>query len=172
MVSDTKEQFQSEYQAGKIAFEGGNYRQSVQHLEVADKLINPQSRLGGEARMWLITAYQAAGKESDAIALAQKLCTHPHAEIRKQAKHLLYIIKAPQLKRPPEWMTEIPDLGSVSESDRQQKRGSGVNKLKSTSKPTQSETLDLSQVNTKDNKFIWIALLAALLTLGGLFWFS
>ncbi|MEC4982623.1 MAG: hypothetical protein SAJ37_11395 [Oscillatoria sp. PMC 1068.18] len=172
MVSDTQEQFQQEYQAGKMAFERGNYRQSVQHLETAGKLLNPQSRLGGEVRMWLITAYQAAGEEKEAIALAQKLCTHPHTEIRKQAKHLLYIIKAPQLKRPAEWMTEIPDLGSVSESDPTQQRGSGVNKLKSTSKSTEPEALDLSQINTQDNKFIWIALFFTLLTLGGLFWFS
>ena len=34
------------------------------------------------------------------------------------------------------------------------------------------EPIDLSQVNTADNQFIWIALVGVILTLGGLFWFS
>ena len=34
------------------------------------------------------------------------------------------------------------------------------------------EPIDLSQVNTTDNQFIWIALVGVILTLGGLFWFS
>jgi len=34
------------------------------------------------------------------------------------------------------------------------------------------EPLDISQVNTRDNRFIWAALIAIALTLAGLIWWS
>jgi len=168
VVSENQEKFRSKYQAGKKAFEGGKYRLSVELFQEASKLITPGSRLGGETSMWLVMAYQAAGLDSEAIALCTELATHPHPEIRQQGKDFLYIMKAPQLKRPREWMSEIPDLATLSESEVKFRRGSGVNKGE---KSKEEEPIDLSQVNTKDNQFIWVAMLAILLTLAGLFWF-
>ncbi|MGK7872759.1 MAG: tetratricopeptide repeat protein [Xenococcaceae cyanobacterium] len=167
--SENQEKFQIEYQAGKYALERGQYRLSVQHLEKASQLVALPSRLGGEANIWLVTAYQAAGMQAEAIALCKQLCKHPHSEIRKQSKHLLYIIEAPQLKRPREWMTEIPDLGALSDSEPKYRRGSGLAKQ---SQSSPGDPIDLSQVNTKDNQFIWVALLVILLTFGGLIWLS
>jgi tetratricopeptide (TPR) repeat protein len=163
-----QEQFQQEYQAGKEAFERGNYQQSISCLETAHQLVSPYSRKGGEVGIWLITAYQAANRVQDAIAMSQKLSRHPHTEIRKQSQRLLYILKAPALKRPKEWMVEIPDLGTLPESDPKDRRGS--NRVKSASKLKEPEIIDLSQVNSKDNSFVWLALIAVLLTLGGLWW--
>lgn len=173
MSSENQETFKIEYQAGKIAFERGQYRQSVKHLETAIALVARQSRLGGEVQMWLVTAYQAANQQQEAIALCQKLKRHPHPEIRKQGKNLLYILQAPQLKRPREWMTEIPDLAALPDSDTEDRRGSGVtNQNSKKSIKSEPEPLDLSEVNTKDNPFIWIALFAILFILGGLWWLS
>ncbi|PSO54016.1 MAG: hypothetical protein BRC40_15945 [Cyanobacteria bacterium QH_8_48_120] len=173
MGSQKQEEFQQEYQAGKIAFERGQYRTSVERLEKACSLVARQSRLGGEIRMWLVTAYQAANQTQEAIALCQQLERHSNAEIRKQSKELLYIIKAPPLKRPQEWMTKIPDLSAMPESDPKERRGSGTVKSSQKKRPTsEPEPLDWSQVNTKDNQFVWAALLAILAILGGLVWLS
>ena len=170
MVSNNREKFQIQYQAGKKAFERGEYRQSVQYLEAAKELATNSSRLGGEAQIWLVTAYQAAGKEKEAISLCQELATHPHLEIRQQSQRLLYIIQAPQLKRPKEWMSEIPDLADTA--DGKPKYVIAKSKTNSTSSQSNKtpEPVDLSQVNTQDNQFIWVALVFTLLTLVGLFW--
>jgi tetratricopeptide (TPR) repeat protein len=167
--SENKEKFRIEYQAGKAAFERGEYRIAVKHLEAASALMNRNSRLGGEAQIWLVTAYDAAGQQSEAIALCQQLSRHPDIETRKQGQRLLYILQAPQLKRPAEWMTQIPDLGTIAESNPKDRRGTNLAKK---DRQEQLEPIDLSQVNTKDNQFIWIALIALGLTVGGLIWFG
>ncbi len=171
-VSVNQEQFQQEYTIGKDAFGRGNYRTSVTHLETAHKLVKQQSRLGGEVGIWLITAYQAVNRSSDAIALCQKLSHHPHAETRQQCKRLLYILQAPALKRPKEWMVEIPDLGVLPDSDPKDRRGSNKIKPKKPKLEAEPEPIDLTQVNTEDNRFTWLALIVILITLGGLWWFS
>lgn len=166
-----QEQFNQNYQAGLSAFEQGKYRLSIKYLEEATQGIAPGSRVSGEARIWLVTAYQAADRLEDGLSLCRQLTKHPHPEIRKQAERLLYVLEAPRLNRPKEWMTEIPDLTKTPESV-QYLNSSGSPKKRSS--PTQSavKPVDLSQVNNKDNKFIWVALLAVLLTIGGLNWLS
>ena len=170
MSSENKEKFQIEYQAGKAAFERGDYRTAVKHLEAASALMNRNSRLGGEAQTWLVTAYEAAGQKSEAIALCEQLTRHPDLETSKQSKRLLYILKAPQLKRPAEWMTQIPDLGAIDESELKDRRGTNTTRNRTLNELP--EPLDPSQINTKDNQFIWVALIALGLIVGGLIWFS
>ncbi len=172
--SENQEKFRIEYQAGKAAYERGDYRASVKHLEAASALMSRTSRLGGEAQIWLAIAYEAAGKQSEAIALCQQLRRHPDPETSKEGKRLLYILQAPKLKRPDEWMTKIPDLGAIAESDPKDRRGG---QSASASKRDRKDELDLtpvdlSQVNTKDNQFVWIALIALILMVGGLIWFG
>jgi tetratricopeptide (TPR) repeat protein len=172
VIGENREKFHLQYRAGKDAMERGEYRLSIKYLEEARDLIALSSRLGGEAQMWLVTAYQAAGDLQDAIALCQELTTHLHPEIRKQAKDLLYIIKAPELKRPKEWMTQIPDLSRASEGNSQYLTAKSQNKINDSLNNTKTEPIDLSQVNTKDNQFIWVALIVALLTITGLIWWG
>ena len=173
MSSEKTEQFQLEYKLGKQTFERGKYRLSVQHLETAANLVTYSSRLGGEVHIWLVTAYQAASIDQEAIALCQKLSVHPHLEIRKQAKDLLYIIQAPQLNRPREWMIEIPDLTTMSDSEPKNRYVTTTNKSQiNNNQIPKTEPIDLSQVDTQDNQFVWFALLAIILTLGSLIWFS
>lgn len=159
------------YQSGKAAFESGQYRQAVENLEKAIALVNRNSRTGGEIQIWLVTAYEAAGRTEDAIALCEELKRHPFSETSKQARRLVYILKAPKLQRPSEWMTEIPDLGALSDNESKIRLAAST-KSNQPKKPTEREYVDLSQVNTKDNRFIWVALITISLILGSLVWLS
>ncbi|PIG94182.1 tetratricopeptide repeat protein [Gloeocapsopsis sp. IPPAS B-1203] len=171
MSSDTQAIVKSEYQAGKAAFERGKYREAVQHLEKASALVARNTRLGGEIQIWLVTAYEAAEQRQEAVSLCEQLKRHPHAETSKQARRLLYILQAPQLKRPQEWLTQIPDLGTLPDNESQMRLASGtVSKKRPSQTPVIPEPIDPSKVNTKDNRFIWVALIAIALTLVGLIW--
>ncbi|EGJ34250.1 MULTISPECIES: hypothetical protein [Moorena] len=168
------EKFSLEYQSGKAAFERGEYRASIEHLTTARNLVNLSSGLGGEVQMWLVMAYEAAGQKAEAIALCQQLTSHPDLETSKEGKNLLYILQAPQLTRPAEWMTNIPDLGAITESD---DRESYVNYRSFSGRKQPSlglvpEPLDPAEINTKDNQFVWLAVGLVSLTLGGLIWFG
>ncbi|MCL2931101.1 MAG: hypothetical protein MGG11_02000 [Trichodesmium sp. MAG_R03] len=172
MNSENLKLFETEYIAGKQAFERGQYSKSLHHLETALENINPNSRLGGETQIWLVTAYQAIGKAQEATALCKKLTRHSYLQTRQQAKRILAILEAPVLKTQPEWVTKIPDLGAISESNAKDRRGSGlVSQVKSPSpkpKSPQLEVVDPSKVNTKDNQFVGVALVLIILTLSGL----
>ncbi|RMF25493.1 MAG: tetratricopeptide repeat protein [Cyanobacteria bacterium J083] len=172
MTTEQTAEFSKQYQAGKIAFERGQYRLSIEQLENAITQIPHSSKIGGEVQMWLVNAYQADGKTAQAIALCQTLCAHPHLEIRKQAKNLLYIIKAPRLERPASWMTKIPELDSSNlEEGKSQYFSSQTRKNRQTSKTEQETSLLPSQINRQDNQFIWVALILTLITGLGLFIF-
>ncbi|MBU7584844.1 MAG: tetratricopeptide repeat protein [Nostoc sp. TH1S01] len=160
------------YQAGRIAFENGQYREAIDNLEKASALLARNSRLGGEAQLWLVTAYEAAGRNEEAIALCKQLQRHPHSETNKQARRLLYILQAPKLKRPSEWMTEIPDLGALSDNESKMRVAANPAKPSVKKKPAEQEFVDLSQVNTKDNRFIWVAIAAIGLILSYLTWLA
>lgn len=173
MSSESLEIVRNQYQAGIAAFERGQYRDSVQHLEKASAQAKRNSRLGGEIQLWLVTAYEAAGQRTEAIALCEQLKRHPDSETSKQARRLLYIMQAPQLKRPTEWLTQIPDLGAVSDNDTKTRLSSGTTtNNRQGQQRDRPEPIDLTQVNKRDNRFIWVALIAIALTLGGLIWRS
>ncbi|WP_088894359.1 hypothetical protein [Leptolyngbya ohadii] len=176
MATDNTELAREQYQAGKLAFENGEYRRSVEFLEKAVNLAGRNSTLGGESQIWLVTAYQANGQPQEAIALCEQLQTHPNLKTRKEGSRLLYILKAPELKRREEWMTKIPDLSGVTDAEEGNKSRSAYPPPASRParpKPqTDLEPIDLSQVNTKDNGFVWVALGAIGLILGGLVWLS
>lgn len=159
------------YQLGQVAFERGEYRQAVEQLVQASALAERSSQLGGEIQVWLVTAYEAAGQREAALSLCRGLTQHPHLETRKQSRRLLAILEAPQLRRPKEWLTQIPDLSNVNDVDLKARKGAGMAAL-SRSVPKDEEPLDLSQVETKDNQFIWVALVATIFVCGGLWWWG
>jgi tetratricopeptide (TPR) repeat protein len=178
MTTEQRDLAQREYQAGKTAFERGDYRQAVMYLERSNALVEPGSKLGGEMQIWLVTAYEAAGQRTEALTLCRKACQHPDLTTRKQGRRLLYILEAPRLKTRPEWLTEIPDLGTIeeNESDRdfgRSKFAPATPRKRVEKKPSVvPEEVDLSQVNTKDNAFVWVALVAGIAIVAGLVWFS
>jgi tetratricopeptide (TPR) repeat protein len=171
-----KEQAQLEFQTGQLAFERGQYRAAIEALNQAVALANANTPLGGEIQLWLVNAYAAVGQQQDAIATCQKLARHPDLDIRKQSKRLVYILQAPKLKTKAEWLTQIPDLKDLDG------RGDAFLGDSRFSQPSQKprrpkprpepEPINLSQVETKDNQFVWIALIGSVLLLGGLWWFS
>lgn len=156
------------YELGKQALENGQYNLSVKYLEDASQRVVINTLSGGDIRIWLVSAYQAAQKTNEAIALCRELLTHPHPDIRHNSQRLLYIMEAPRLKRPPEWMSEIPDLTSVKESTPEFKRNRGRVKPKE----KKEEPVDLSTVNTKDNQFVAVGFILLLISLGTLIWFN
>lgn len=173
--SEQLEQARQNYKAGQEAFERGRYRESVERLQEAVAQAGPQSPLGGQVQIWLVTAYEALEQRDEAIALCESITKHPHLETRKEANRLLYILKAPRLKTRPEWLTQIPELSDLEEGDRALASSYTPRSPKPPSKPTPTvpkDPVDLSQVDTHDNGFVWIVLAAILLILGGLFWFG
>ncbi|BAY12450.1 tetratricopeptide repeat protein [Calothrix sp. NIES-2098] len=172
MNAESLEIARSRYQAGRVAFESGQYREAVENLEKASALLSRNSRFAGEVDIWLVTAYEAAGRTEDAIALCERLKRHPYSETNKQARHLLYILKAPKLKRPSEWMTEIPDLGKLPDNDSQVRVTVNPRQASGQKKSAEPEFVDLSQVNTRDNRFIWLGLIVIGLILSYLVWLS
>ncbi|GAB4140657.1 MAG: hypothetical protein Fur0046_16320 [Cyanobacteria bacterium J069] len=164
------------FQQGKLNFESGRYRESVECLEKAAALVERGGKLGGEVQIWLVTAYEAAGKSDAAIALCEKLVRHPDSKTRKQGRRLEAILKAPRLRTRPEWLTQIPDLTGLETADAEnQKAYAAPSRPKTPRKPRpkpEPEPIDLSQVNTKDNAFVWLSLGAIALLVAGLVWFG
>jgi tetratricopeptide (TPR) repeat protein len=168
---DSLDTARADYQAGKAAFERGEYRKAVQFLESAKTLVSATSRFGGEVQIWLVTAYEAMGQRSDALALCREVSRHPDLQIRKQGSRLLYILEAPRLTARPEWLTQIPDLTALGEGDeRDRLTAATIAPAKQPEKPAfqLENVIDPQRVNTKDNRFIWVALGAGVLVLGGL----
>jgi hypothetical protein len=172
VVTKSSSQFQEKFQAGKIALEQGRYRLSVENLEEAIQLVTLGSREGGEAQLWLVMAYQATGKLTEATNLCRKLTRHPDGELRKQSKQVLFILEAPQLTRPKEWMTEIPDLNQVASNHSPSLVQATKNRRRSVPPPPVIRFEDTSKINTEDNGFIVVILLFLLCLLGGIIWFS
>lgn len=175
VTANQSDALQTEFQAGKAAFERGEYRKSVEHLERSLALVNPNSALGGTVQTWLVTAYQAVGQQQEAIALCRTLTQHPDLKTRKEGKRILYILEAPKLQTRPEWLTQIPDLGNLADQGERNRVGGKPLVAPPKRSPVETprfkvEPVDLSQVNTEDNRFIWVALVAVLLLLGGLTW--
>lgn len=173
--SELLAQARQNYQAGRDAFERGRYRESVEKLIEATAQAGPNTPLGGQAQIWLVTAYEALQQRAEAIALCEVIAKHPHYDTRKEAKRLLFILKAPRLKTRPEWLTQIPELNNLEEGDRAAQSAYANRAPKAPPKPKPTfpkEPVDLSQVDTGDNGFVWVVLGAILLILGGLFWYG
>jgi tetratricopeptide (TPR) repeat protein len=164
MTSQDQENFNQLFELGKQAFDKGLYRQSLDYLIQGEALVSPLSRDGAQVQIWLMTVYQALGKNEEAIAICQKLITHPDFTIRKQAKDLLFILQAPRLNRPKEWMTEIPDLSKVSEEENRSVYETTEKKTIAKSKINSfKEDSNTSQISDKNNNFFSFALSILLL---------
>ena len=168
MSDATNQPAQDAYQLGQQAFERGRYVEAVQAFEQGLEQ-KPGIALDGELKLWLVNALAAADRRQEAIQLCETLALHPDFEVRKKSKQVLYIIQAPKLQAKEEWLTKIPDLASLEGSEEKpwQPRPGKPRPPKPPPPP-----LPLSEVNTEDNGFVWLALVSSVLVLGGLWWFS
>ncbi|MEM8613986.1 MAG: tetratricopeptide repeat protein [Cyanobacteria bacterium P01_H01_bin.105] len=168
MPDAANQRAQAAYQLGQQAFERGRYADAVQAFEQGLKE-DHSIGLDGELKLWLVNALAASDRRQEAIELCGKLALHPDFDVRKQSKQLLYIIQAPKLQAKEEWLTKIPDLAELEDSEEKpwQTRPAKPRPLKPPPPP-----LPLSEVNTQDNGFVWLALIACVLVLGGLWWLS
>ncbi|MEL6130920.1 MAG: tetratricopeptide repeat protein [Cyanobacteria bacterium J06627_3] len=168
MPDAVNQRAQAAYEIGQQAFERGRYADAVNAFEHALTQEHGLA-LDGEIKLWLVNALTASNRREDAIELCGKLALHPDFDVRKQSKQLLYIIKAPKLQAKEEWLTKIPDLAELEGGEEKpwQTRPVKPRPLKPPPPP-----LPLSEVNTEDNGFVWIALIGCGLLLGGLWWLS
>ena len=172
MTDDTRDRAKTYFAQGQAAFERGSYREAVECFEEAVTLAKAATPLGGEIQTWLVNAYSAVGKQQEAVALCQALARHPDLDTRKQGKNLLYILQAPQLQRPTNWMTQIPDLDDLSADGAKSLGGAGYSTATKSTPRTKLEEppIDPSEINRQDNGFLWAALVGVALVLGGLVW--
>jgi tetratricopeptide (TPR) repeat protein len=167
----TKAQAEEALRLGLAIFERGRYRKAIEYFQRALALSNPMGAQGGEIQMWLVNAYIAAGDDEAGLALCRKLILHPDLDTKQQSKRLLYILEAPELEMKPEWITQIPDLSDLEDEKGRSYTQQPKRARRRQPKP-ELEPIDLSQVNTADNQFVWIALIGIALTLIGLAWLS
>lgn len=169
--AEKKAEADAQMAAGQALFERGRYKKAIAHFQTALALSNPIGSRGGEIQMWLVNAYIASGDEEAGKTLCRKLIRHPDLDTKQLSKRMLYILEAPELEMKPEWVTKIPDLANMDDDNKIRYAQRPKKKRKRKTKP-EPEPIDLSEVNTADNQFVWIALVGIILTLGGLFWFS
>jgi len=167
--SEPLDQAEALYALGQLAFERGNYRDAIVAFEKSLPFAGAGTLLGGAIQLWLMNAYSAANRQSDAVAVGQKLAQHPDRDVRKESKRLLEILQAPRLQRRADWLTPIPDLSELdgNETTPNFTRYTPVKKKRTAIAASEPEPEDLSQMNTRDNGFLWVALVLIALLLGG-----
>ena len=102
--------------------------------------------------------------------MCQELIVHPDTQTRDRAQRILYIIKAPKLERPPEWMSEIPDLANTD-------KGASRYVMAKKNKPKNpvelsEEDYEITPEDSSDNQFVWFAFFLVTVIMGSLVWFS
>ncbi len=169
--AEKRQQADAAMASGQALFERGRYKYAIADFKMALSLSNPMGARGGGIQMWLVNAYIASGNEEAGLSLCRKLIVHPDLDTKQQSKRMLYILEAPELEMRPEWVTKIPDLTDFDDDVKVRYAQRSKKKRRRKAEP-EPEPIDLSQVNTADNQFVWIALVGVALTLGGLVWFS
>jgi len=130
-------------------FEHGNYQAAIAKLEQAKQSVNLLSQLGGEIQIWLANAYEAVGRNSEAITLCEQLKIHPERQVRKSAAFVLEIISAPSLSELPDGKLQIPDLSKdPANSD------FGYRSLNLSEKTKQDRPPEQLKLETRTTKFI------------------
>ena len=87
----------------------------------------------------------------------------------KKPQDLLYILKAPRLERPANWLSQIPSIENVAEDSSQYLAAKSSQKIPS---QPQEETSPSQESLKQENVFIWVALAGVLLTLFITIWLS
>jgi tetratricopeptide (TPR) repeat protein len=93
-------------------FERGNYKAAIAQLEQAKLQTAVATLTGGNIQIWLANAYEAVGRNSEAIAICKSLSRHPDRDLRKNATYMLEIFSAPTLRASEDSYSVIPAFSS------------------------------------------------------------
>jgi hypothetical protein len=151
----------------KQAFENGKYRQCLDYLNGGLDLGGLSLEAKGDAKLWLVMTHQALGELDQALSLCQQLTKYPSYTVQKEARRLLGILQAPQLRRPEEWVTKVPTF----DGDREPKKiygAAGQRGARSKRQPDNpySNPQEIPEDAVLDNSFVTIAIAATLLLFG------
>jgi tetratricopeptide (TPR) repeat protein len=158
------------FSVGQAQFAGGRYREATEAFQSAIAQTDPNSKLGGEIQLWLVMAYEALDLREEARTLCRQLHTHPVRKIRTESKRVQYILEAPKLSTRSEWITAIPDLSQLPDADDLRPQGPAVTYQPPPRPAINPEPVDLSQVNTEENGFVWVAIAGLIVIVSLLLW--
>ncbi len=96
------------------ALDRGEYGQVLRLLEPLQEERSPLTPAGAELRLLMATALMGQGQTDRAAACCRSLVRCRDATLRAQAKALLMVLEAPELRRPRDWSLTLPDLSGTT----------------------------------------------------------
>ena len=88
---------------GEFALNNGEYYQCIEIIYPLVEQFSVSSKEGVNLRMLLITAYSGVNKKDEALKICKQLVKSRSSLIRENAKSLITILNAPDLKTPENW---------------------------------------------------------------------
>ena len=88
---------------GEIALNNGDYYQCIEIINPLIEKFSVSSKEGINLRMLLVTAYSGINKKDEALKICKQLSKSRSSLIRENAKSLIEILNAPDLKTPENW---------------------------------------------------------------------
>ena len=96
------------------ALDRGEYGQVLRLLEPLQEERSPLTPAGAELRLLMATALMGQGQTDRAATCCRSLIRCRDATLRAQAKALLMVLEAPELRRPRDWSLTLPDLSGTT----------------------------------------------------------
>jgi hypothetical protein len=96
------------------ALDRGDYGQVLRLLEPLQEERSPLTAAGAELRLLMATALMGQGRTDQAAACCRGLVHCRDAALRAQAKALMVVLEAPELRRPRDWSLTLPDLAGTT----------------------------------------------------------
>lgn len=99
--------------AARRALDHGEYGRVLRTLEPLVERFPARTPEGAQLQLLLATAWMGQGQTQQAIACCQRIRGCGDAVVRAQARDLLAVLEAPELRRPREWSLTLPPLGEA-----------------------------------------------------------
>jgi hypothetical protein len=96
------------------ALDRGEYGQVLRLLEPLQEECSALTSAGAELRLLMATALMGQGRTDQAAACCRALVRCQDPTLRAQAKALLMVLEAPELRRPRNWSLTLPDLAGTT----------------------------------------------------------
>ena len=91
----------------ELALNNGKYENCVEIIKPIVETFSVSSKEGINLRMMLITAYSGLNKNDEALAICKQLAKSRSSQVRENAKSLIQILNAPNLKTPDNWNIKL-----------------------------------------------------------------